>query len=117
MRNDHVAVSRVPVLGAGVAVRPQQELQENESIDGELPPPAGTGVLNVAAPALLSAGTLTADTSEQVEIGAVSSKSNTIDFKVSTRIREAHVTDYPARIRKLNWPHVRSSDYVSRHIP
>ena len=122
-----MAVSRVPVFGAGVAVRPQTaepELAADASralaaFPSGVPPAEAPGELTADASGVLTADATaanTAETSDQVELGIVSSKSESIDFKVSQRIRSAHSTDYPSRIRNLNWKHVRTSNFVNRHV-
>ena len=121
-----MAVSRVPVLGAGVAVRPQTAEPGLAAVAScALPafpsaaPPAESGELFAVASGVPTAddtAAFTAETSDQVELGIVSSKSESIDFKVSERIRSAHSTDYPSRIRNLNWKHVRTSNFVNRHV-
>ena len=121
----NVAVSRVPALGVGVAVSPLAaacaDAASGAPAADELLLPAcpgmpAAGASSAAADEQSSEGKLTADTTEQVVLGNVSSKSDSIDYKVSDRIRTAHSADYPNRIRDLNWPLVRTSYIVPRHL-
>ena len=60
-------------------------------------------------------GVATADTSELLREGVVSRQVHTIEHRVSSRIQNAH-SNYPSRLRNLNWEHVRESLYVRRHL-